>query len=220
MKWNNKLNPELGSTLNWKKKLPYYCCCLVGRSVDLETTFFLFFHILIFYLKLCFCSYNKALTSSFFWLLLGNQSKSEIDLRWKISALFLSYCLLFWNDLEYIPTYIYHIFIFCHLIFFHYISWLFIWKEIDIFKVHVVLTSFFEESQFDEFYDTIYYLQKCGLYIYFLWFAIIIYHGYNLTYIWKKKSWPLKFSKIKIKNLAQKKIKTKTTLRVHCRQNM
>ena len=43
MKWNNKLNPELGSTLNWKKKLPYYCCCLVGRSVDLETTFFLFF---------------------------------------------------------------------------------------------------------------------------------------------------------------------------------
>ena len=110
MKWNNKLNPELGSTLNWKKKLPYYCCCLVGRSVDLETTFFLFFHILIFYLKLCFCSYNKALTSSFFWLLLGNQSKSEIDLRWKISALFLSYCLLFWNDLEYIPTYIYHIF--------------------------------------------------------------------------------------------------------------
>ena len=95
-----RFNPKL------EKKLPYYCCCLVGRSVDLETTFFLFFHILIFYLKLCFCSYNKALTSSFFWLLLGNQSKSEIDLRWKISALFLSYCLLFWNDLEYIPTYI------------------------------------------------------------------------------------------------------------------
>ena len=101
-----RFNPKL------EKKLPYYCCCLVGRSVDLETTFFLFFHILIFYLKLCFCSYNKALTSSFFWLLLGNQSKSEIDLRWKISALFLSYCLLFWNDLEYIPTFKYIIYIF------------------------------------------------------------------------------------------------------------
>ena len=128
-----RFNPKL------EKKLPYYCCCLVGRSVDLETTFFLFFHILIFYLKLCFCSYNKTLTSSFFWLLLGNQSKSEIDLRWKISALFLSYCLLFWNDLEFI----YIIYFLSLNFFFHYISWLFIWKEIDIFKVHVALTSFF-----------------------------------------------------------------------------
>ena len=148
MKWDNKKKAELGSTLNWKKPSTLLLL-LPGRSRN---------HFLpllqhIFYLKLCFCSYNKALTSSFFWLLLGNQSKSEIDLRWKISALFLSYCLLFWNDLEYIPTYIYISYIyFLSLNFFFIIFLDCLYKKRLIF-----LTSFFfEESQFDEFYDTMY----------------------------------------------------------------
>ena len=195
-----RFNPKL------EKKLPYYCCCLVGRSVDLETTFFLFFHILIFYLKLCFCSYNKALTSSFFWLLLGNQSKSEIDLRWKISALFLSYCLLFWNDLEYIPTYIYHLYIFCHLIFFFIIFLDCLYKKRLIFSKYMLFWQVFFWRE--QIWRILWYnVLQTWPFFYFLWFAIIIYHGYNLTYIWKKKSWPLKFFKIKIKNLAQKKLR-------------
>ena len=78
-----RFNPKL------EKKLPYYCCCLVGRSVDLETTFFLFFHTYLYFIwNYVFVPITRLSRQAFFGSCLETNQKVRLiwDEKYPLSS--------------------------------------------------------------------------------------------------------------------------------------